>query len=51
MVAMLVPTARFSVAVPVPVTTTSLRFTALTLRTMVPRSLSPALTVIVFSTG
>ena len=50
-VAMLVPTARFSVAVPVPVTTTSLKFTALTFSVMVPRSLSPAVTLSVRATG
>ena len=50
-VAMLVPTARFSVAVPVPVTTTSLKFTALTFSVMVPRSLSTAVTLSVRATG
>ena len=50
-VAMLVPTLRFSVAVPVPVTTTSFKFTALTLSGMSPTFISPATTVIAFVTG
>jgi hypothetical protein len=45
-VAILVPTFRFSVAVPVPVTTISLRFTALTEIAISPTALSPALTSI-----
>jgi hypothetical protein len=49
--AMLVPSLRFSVGAAVPVTTTSPRFTALTLRAMSPAALSPAFTVIDFVTN
>ena len=49
--ATLVPIFRRSVGAALPVTTTSLRFTALTLSAMSPTALSPALTVTDFVTG